>query len=122
MGTGGPGAAPPDPKAALARLAEDYRTIDGELKHYSRELARKPRTVVLSKVDLVPAAEAEEAARRLSRAIGLPVRPLSAVTGLGLGDLLQELDVKVREAKVAEGSDAAGRVDRTGEPGTGNEG
>ena len=52
--------APPDPDADPVK---DARAIVGELKKFSKELATKPRWLVLNKIDLLPDDEAESAAR-----------------------------------------------------------
>ena len=48
--------APPDPDADPVK---DARAIVAELKKYSKELAAKPRWLVLNKSDLLPLEEAE---------------------------------------------------------------
>ncbi|TLY72743.1 MAG: GTPase ObgE, partial [Gammaproteobacteria bacterium] len=58
--------APLDPQADPVR---DARAIVQELKKFSRELALKPRWLVLNKRDLLPAAEAERHARAIVRAL-----------------------------------------------------
>ena len=63
-----------DPLAAIA-------TLEGELNAWSEELLAKPRIVVLSKADLLPAGEAEARAKALG---GLAI---SAVRGDGLAAL-----------------------------------
>jgi GTP-binding protein len=60
-----------DPSAALA-------VLERELSAWSPVLLEKPRLVLLSKGDLLPAGEADERAR------GLGAIAISAVTGLGL--------------------------------------
>ena len=52
---------PPDPAADPVK---DARAIVAELKKFSKELAAKPRWLVINKKDLLPAAGGEEARRR----------------------------------------------------------
>ena len=91
-----------DPEEGLRILARDFRTIESELCHYSQSLAQKPRVVVLSKADLFSPEDRELLIREFSLRIGVPVRILSAVTGEGTRDLLQELDRRVRESKAGD--------------------
>jgi len=66
----------------------DLDVLDHELARYSPELARKPQIVAANKIDLpdarerLPGFEAALAARRM------PVFPISAATGEGVGALL----------------------------------
>ncbi len=91
-----------DPSRAVASLVRDFRTIEGELDRYGTVLAAKPRRVALSKADLLPRPAMIALAEGLSRAIRVPVRPISAVTGEGVMDLLQDLDHEVRSARSRE--------------------
>src|SRR5580700_2865900 len=74
--------APLDPAADPVR---DARAIVGELKRFSKELAGKPRWLVLNKRDLLPAREAEERARTIVRALRYrgPRFLISGATGEG---------------------------------------
>jgi GTP-binding protein len=79
----------PDPRAA-------YETIRGELAKYSKELAGKPELIALNKTDLIARKEAT------AIAAGLPGRVflISAVTGQGVGELLEavwEMVARMRE-------------------------
>ena len=56
--------APSDPDADPVR---DARAIVAELKKYSRELAAKPRWLVINKRDLLPDAAAEARAKDIVR-------------------------------------------------------
>ena len=74
-------AAADNPGATLALL-------EREIARYSPALAEKPRRVVLSKADLLPPEARADAAERL----GLPdARVISAHTGLGVRELLEDL-------------------------------
>ena len=76
----------------LEALVENYETIEGELAGFNEALSRKPRLIVLSKVDVLPAMEAENLARVFADKIGFEVARLSAVTGTGLSSLLNDVD------------------------------
>jgi len=77
---------PPDPRADPVR---DARSIVAELKKFSRELATKPRWLVINKSDLMP--DDEAAARAAAIARGLRFRGprflISAATGRGTREL-----------------------------------
>jgi len=80
-----------DPAGTLALL-------EREIARYSPALAEKPRRVVLSKADLLPPEERADAAARL----GLPdARVISAHTGLGMRELLEDVWSAIPPAAVA---------------------
>jgi GTPase len=74
--------APPDPDADPVR---DARAIVAELKKFSKELAAKPRWLVINKRDLLPPHEAEKRARAIVRALRYkgPHFLISGATGEG---------------------------------------
>ncbi|NLF31347.1 MAG: GTPase ObgE [Planctomycetes bacterium] len=74
--------------------AENYRTIRNELALHSPALAAKPEIVAANKMDLTGADEALEA---FVRDVGAEVHPISAVTGQGLGTLMERLWHKLEE-------------------------
>jgi len=63
----------------------NYRAIHAELEKYSKALAERDEIVVVTKADL-PAAE--EVRGQLADALGREVLLISAVTGLGLNQLV----------------------------------
>jgi GTPase len=79
---------PPDPAADPVK---DARAIVGELKKFSKELAAKPRWLVINKMDLLPAAEADKKARQIVRALRYkgPHFLISGGTGEGTKELCQ---------------------------------
>ena len=77
-------AVPADESDPLA----NYRAIRRELEHYSPALAERPELVVVTKMDLTGAAEAQA---RLSEALGRDVPAISAVTGQGIPLLLHRV-------------------------------
>jgi GTP-binding protein len=78
---------------------QNYRTVRRELELHGRALLDKPEIIVVSKCELTGA---EEVSKRLSRDLDREVLPVSAVTGLGLpqlvGAVLQCLDAENRLA------------------------
>ncbi len=68
---------------------ENYWQIRRELALFNEQLAERPELVALTKVDVSPE-EADRRAQELAEAIGKPVVPVSAVTGRGLNELLQQ--------------------------------
>ena len=71
---------------------QNFATIEAELAAYDERLASLPRILALNKADLVPAEEAERAARQWRARLGdAPVLITSAATGHGLEDLKTEL-------------------------------
>jgi GTP-binding protein len=76
----------------------NYRTIRGELKQYSEELAKRQEILVVTKADL-PAAEAMRSA--LAAATGRDVLLISAVTGFGLNQLVSAIALKVKKPAAA---------------------
>jgi GTPase len=78
--------APLEPDADPAR---DARAIAAELKKYDPGLYRKPRWLVLNKMDMLPAEEREEVAARLVKKLRWRGRQfsVSALTGEGCREL-----------------------------------
>src|ERR1700691_3821278 len=81
---------PPDPDADPVR---DARAIVGELKKFSKELAAKPRWLVINKRDLLPDAEAEARAADIARRLRYrgPRFLISAATKRGTRELADAL-------------------------------
>ncbi len=79
---------PPDPDADPVR---DARTIVAELKKFSRELAAKPRWLVINKSDLMPEEEASQRAAQIARGLRFRGRRflISAATGRGTRELAE---------------------------------
>jgi GTP-binding protein len=71
----------------------NHATIEAELRAHDPRLAGLPRILVLSKADIVPAQDAEDAAEAWRERLGDDVRVLvtSAATGQGLEALAAEL-------------------------------
>jgi GTP-binding protein len=84
--------APPDPEADPVK---DARAIVQELKKFSKELAAKPRWLVINKSDLLPEAEAQKRARAIVRGLRHrgPHFLVSAATGRGTRELCESIMV-----------------------------
>ena len=93
---------PLDPEADPVR---DARSIVAELKKFSRELAGKPRWLVLNKRDLLPDEEAEKRARAILRSLRFrgPHFLISGATGRGTKELIEAvmafLEERAREER-----------------------
>lgn len=66
----------------------NYRILRRELELHGGDLGQKPEVVAMSKSELTGAGAKRE---ELEREIGLPVVPISAVTGRGLADLITRI-------------------------------
>lgn len=95
--------APPDPDADPVH---DARAIVAELKKYDEGLYRKPRWLVLNKLDLIPEDDRNRTVSEIVRRLRWrgPVYPISAITGEGCQALvyaiMEHLD-HVRQEAVA---------------------
>src|ERR1700761_1712236 len=107
--------APLDPDADPVK---DARSIVAELKKFDKELADKPRWLVLNKRDLMPDEEGEERAREIVRGLRYrgPHFLVSGATGRGTRDLAEavmkfleeqrERDAHAHESSAEETHDA----------------
>jgi len=109
--------APLDPETDPVREA---RAIIEELRKYDEALYRKPRWLVLNKIDLIP--EDERAQRRadLVKALGWdePVFDIAAINGAQCQPLTYAIMAHLEEMKRTEDPDAASEseTEATGEP------
>jgi GTPase len=97
---------PPDPDADPVR---DARAIVAELKKFSKDLAVKPRWLVINKRDLLPDAEAEKLAADIARRLRYrgPRFLISAATGRGTRELADAV-MNFLEQQAAAAKSAAG--------------
>jgi GTPase len=88
--------APLDPEADPVK---DARAIVAELKKFDKDLAKKPRWLVLTKRDLLPDEDAEKRARDIVRRLRFrgPHFLVSAATGRGTKELAQKIMVFLEE-------------------------
>jgi len=80
--------APPDPEADPVK---DARSIAGELKKFSADLAKKERWLVLNKLDLLPAEEADKRCKDIVRRLRWkgPVFRISGISKQGTEPLCE---------------------------------
>ncbi|MEM7520375.1 MAG: GTPase ObgE [Pseudomonadota bacterium] len=83
-------------------VAEDYRTIIGELMAYGGALAEKPRVTVLNKVDALDADARDTALKALEKASGGPVMAMSGVSRGGVPDVLRALRDQIDGQRLRE--------------------
>jgi GTP-binding protein len=67
--------------------AQDFETVMAELASFSEDLVRKPMIVVAAKMDAAQDPARVEALRAAADARGLPLYPISSVTGQGVDAL-----------------------------------
>src|SRR3954452_3019439 len=93
--------APLDP---YADPVKDARSIVAELKKFDKELAAKPRWLVLNKRDLMPDEEAEKRARQIVRSLRFrgPHFLVSGATGRGTRDLAEAVMKFLEEQRERE--------------------
>jgi len=75
----------------------DYRTLNKELKEYSKELAKKPQIIVLNKTDCPQAAENLKVFKKKMK--GKKWVEISALTGAGIKGLLSAVHKTVKSQK-----------------------
>jgi GTP-binding protein len=94
--------APFDPSADPVR---DAKAILLELKKYDEALYRKPRWLVLNKIDLVPEEDRADLVERIMKRMRRrgPWYAISAVTGEGCEELIQAVMTHLDDARLTEG-------------------
>ncbi len=80
----------------------DYDVLKKELKRFDPELAKRPTVVAMSKADLPEVRELYEKVRPVFARKKVKLRLVSAATGEGMRELLQELFALVSEARRAD--------------------
>jgi len=86
---------------------KEVRAIVAELKKFDKELAQKPRWLVMTKRDLLPDEEAEERSRDIVRRLRFrgPHFLISAATGRGTKELAQAVMVFLEEQQARAAHD-----------------
>jgi len=84
--------------------AESVRELEAELSKYDEALAHKPRWLVFTKADLLPAGEAESRAREVMDELGWEGEwaLISSATGEGTRELVQKVMLALLEMRAAE--------------------
>jgi GTP-binding protein len=105
------------PRDEDADPAEDVRRIVAELEKYSPELAARERWLVLNKMDLLPAESLDERRQALLASLQWegPVFAVSALTGEGTAELIQQLMVRLEQLKQDE-QPTAGATEQPDDP------
>lgn len=75
------------------------RVLDGELERYAAELAKRPRIVVLTKIDTLDAEERAFWVEQLAVATGERVFAMSSVSGEGVREIVFEIARRLRIAR-----------------------
>lgn len=83
-------------------VAEDYRTIIGELEAYGGELASKARITALNKIDALDDEERAAAKAELEAAVGGPVLLMSGVSREGLPEALRAVRAEIEDDKIRQ--------------------
>ena len=86
----------------ISRLSSDnplepFRQIELELESYSEELRKKPRIIVLNKIDLAADKQDLDKIEKRYLELGLPVLLVSSLKREGLRDLIRLLNKKLSE-------------------------
>ncbi|GAC1378208.1 MAG: GTPase ObgE [Ktedonobacteraceae bacterium] len=89
---------------------QDFQTINQELQHYDRQLARRPQIVVLNKMDLPVAQERWSALKGKAEAAGYAVFAISAATHQGTDELMQYTANRLHEIRQEEAEQAAAQI------------
>jgi len=82
---------------------EDYRTIHDELLAYSPDLATREEIVAANKVDLPGTESRRRALEEFCASRGLPFHAISAVTGVGVTALIQDVGARLAARGVVGG-------------------
>ncbi len=70
---------------------EDIEKINAELTAYNAELAKRPQVIAANKIDVMMEEDSEEIIKKIKEKfepMGIPVFPISAVSGKGMNELL----------------------------------
>ena len=81
----------------------DFDVINRELAHFDAGLAAKPQIVAANKIDVAEPAALAALGERFRRR-GIELRLISAATGAGTRELVQELGQRVRALRAAPGA------------------
>ncbi|MBI1806817.1 MAG: GTPase ObgE [Ignavibacteria bacterium] len=80
-----------DPKA-------QYKTLVNELKSFNETMLKKPHLIAITKMDLADE-KLKKTLQKISFKKGIPVIPISAVTGEGLKELIDTVWKKLRKSE-----------------------
>jgi len=83
-------------------FAKDFATVRGELAAFDPKLVDRPAVIALNKLDLVPADEAERAAREIGTETGLATFTISAQNRIGLEPLIAAIAARLNQIDNAD--------------------
>ena len=83
-------------------IADDYRTIIGELEAYGGALADKPRITVLNKIDALDEEQLASARSELEKASGGDVMLMSSVARTNTTEVLRALRAEIDDDRVRQ--------------------
>jgi GTP-binding protein len=86
---------------------EAWRIVGGEIDEYGAGLSDKREIIALSKADLLNEKERSKLVRKLEKATGATVFPISAPLGEGVGPLLDRIVETIGQAKQADPEETA---------------
>jgi GTP-binding protein len=69
----------------------DYKTINAELKNYSKKLTKKKQMIALNKIDAIDEKTLEKKINKLKKVTKSTIYPISAVAGFGIKTLVLSL-------------------------------
>lgn len=76
---------------------EDYYVINKELEKYSKKLAKRKQIIVANKVDVMQDESLYEKLAELAKEKNLEIYKISAATGQGIKDLMQQVSKELKE-------------------------
>jgi GTP-binding protein len=91
----------------------DYEVINNELQAYDSRLAERAQFVVATKIDALDAAERLESLRERAEQHGRPFYAISAVTGIGVRELLIAIVRELDERRTNANSEGSSRADES---------
>ena len=84
----------------------DFRSVNKEMRLFSRELAKKAQVVAVNKMDVSEARARWKTTEKHFERVGVAVFPISAVTGEGVRDLLEHVSTVVEQVEREEAAKA----------------
>jgi len=72
--------------------AEDFKSINNELKLYNPELVKRPQIIAVNKIDIP---DAKEHLKEFKKKVKKTVYPISCVTGEGIKELMEAVYKKL---------------------------
>ncbi|MCL5960106.1 MAG: GTPase ObgE [Chloroflexi bacterium] len=80
----------------------DFRTVNNEMRLFSRKLVAKPQVIAVNKMDVTEARERWKTTEKRLQKTGLPLFRISAATGEGVKPLMDHVARLVREVEQEE--------------------